>query len=166
MSMERPVSSIMRRRPPSVRPANRVRDALALAREHEVEHILVVESDNVVGIVCTCDLSRARPDTAVSACMKASVVTVDGVTTLREAGDLMRSRRVGCLPVTAGRLLMGIVTRSDLKRAGVPDDLCGAVCASCGSRHHLGASAGGASPFCIDCLECAEVGEPELGMGD
>jgi CBS domain-containing protein len=34
----------------------------------------------------------------------------------------MKELRVGCLPIVSGPLVLGIVTRRDLERAGVPAD--------------------------------------------
>jgi predicted transcriptional regulator len=150
-----------------VRPEARVRDALAVAREHAIEHLLVTEADELTGVVCTCDLVRAPSDARVASCMKTPVVCVEGTTSLADAAAIMRSRRVGCLPVTAGRLLVGIVTRVDLKRAGVPSELYAASCASCGSQHHVAPAAQRGVPFCQECLECREARNgADLGAGD
>jgi acetoin utilization protein AcuB len=165
MALERAVSGLMSRRPLCVRSGTLVREALAVAREHGIEHLLVTESDNIVGLVCTCDLARARSDARVTSCMKSPVVTIDGAATLRRAAEEMHSRRVGSLPVTAGNLLVGIVTRTDLKRAGVPEDLFLSPCISCGSTHHL-SPRGETVSFCMDCLECGRRNGVELGTVD
>lgn len=49
--------------------------------------------------------------------MTASVVTVAPGQTLREAGDLLRSKHIRQLPVVDGGRLIGIITDRDLKRA-------------------------------------------------
>jgi CBS domain-containing protein len=166
MSIERPVTAVMSRRPLCVRPETLARDALAFAREHDVEHLLVSESDNLVGVLCTCDLARAPSKQPVSKCMKSPAVTVEGTDSLRDAAALMRARRVGCLPVTAGGLLMGIVTRADFQRAGVPSNLFAAECASCGAHHHLAPASERGVPFCVECLECGAPNGAELGTAD
>ncbi|HZU96617.1 MAG TPA: CBS domain-containing protein, partial [Planctomycetota bacterium] len=151
--------------PVTVRPETSVSNALAIAREHAIDHLLLAESDNLVGVACTCDLERAPGRAPASTCMKSPIVTIDGATTIREAADVMRSRGIGCLPVVAGRLLMGLVTRRDLIRAGVPIDALADACSSCGARHHLDSRAAGA-PFCVECFECGSQKGAELGAGD
>lgn len=49
--------------------------------------------------------------------MTKEVVWVSGVTSLREAADLMKVRKIRHLPVMDGKELMGIVTDRDLRRA-------------------------------------------------
>jgi len=46
--------------------------------------------------------------------MTGNVVTVAETDTVRRAANLMRGRSIGCLPVTRGGRLVGIVTASDL----------------------------------------------------
>ena len=46
--------------------------------------------------------------------MTGRVVTVPPTTTVRQAANLMRGRSIGCLVVTAGTRIVGIVTVSDL----------------------------------------------------
>jgi predicted transcriptional regulator len=159
------IATLMKRRPVTVRPETTVSNALALAREHAIDHLLLAESDNLVGVACTCDLERAPGRVPVSTCMKSPIVTADGATTIREAADLMRSRGIGCLPVVAGRLLMGLVTRRDLIRAGVPAEALADACSSCGERHHLDPRAT-AAPFCVECFECGSRTGADLGAGD
>ena len=55
---------------------------------------------------------------------KCSVVTVTPAQTLREAGDLLRSKHIRQLPVVEDGRLIGIITDRDLKRA-MPSVLSG-----------------------------------------
>jgi acetoin utilization protein AcuB len=147
-----------------VGPTTTARQALEGAARAGVEHLLVLEgSEALVGVICRCDLDRARPETAVGTLARRPVVTVDGAATQQDAVDLMREKAVGCLPVLAGGLLLGVVTRSDMLRSGVPREDLGGPCAACGSQHALAPSNG--ATFCRECLECRED-EAELGGGD
>lgn len=56
--------------------------------------------------------------------MSPSVVTVTPAQTLREAGDLLRSKHIRQLPVVEDGRLIGIITDRDLKRA-MPSVLSG-----------------------------------------
>jgi CBS domain-containing protein len=54
---------------------------------------------------------------AVKEIMKADPVTVTPATPTLEAIELMRTRRVGCLPVVENGVLVGIVTATDFLNA-------------------------------------------------
>ena len=61
-------------------------------------------------------LARGLPDgepVAIRQIMKADPVTVAPSTPTLEAIELMRTRRVGCLPVVEDGALVGIVTAQD-----------------------------------------------------
>ena len=52
--------------------------------------------------------------------MRTDVTTVEGETTLADAGQLLLEHKIGCLPVLHhDRTLVGIVTVTDLLRAYV-----------------------------------------------
>ncbi len=88
-------------------------------RQHAVQHLVVMDRGEVVGVVSDRDLMGSdgtfsrRPRTV------ADVMTPDPVlatpdTTVREAANLLRGRNVGCLPVFDEKKLVGIVTITDL----------------------------------------------------
>jgi acetoin utilization protein AcuB len=94
-----------------------VREASALARAAGAGHLLVMDADNLVGVVCCdCDLTGAGPDDAVADRMTVPVFTVRPDATLEEAALTMRDCRVGCLPVASGGLLLGVLTGDALDR--------------------------------------------------
>ena len=69
--------------------------------------------------------------------------------------------------VSAGELV-GIITRGDLRRAGVEESLLGAhYCACCGSPHGVREDPRGVAEFCLDCIE-RELACPDddIGTGD
>ncbi|MFT3915725.1 MAG: CBS domain-containing protein [Anaeromyxobacteraceae bacterium] len=112
------VAEAMRRAFTTVSADATVAEASRLAAREGAEHLLVVEADNLVGMVCcTCDLSDAPADEAVADRMTVPVFTVRPDASLEEAALTMRDCRVGCLPVAAGGLLLGVLTADDV--AGV-----------------------------------------------
>ena len=52
--------------------------------------------------------------------MSTDVFAVEPTVTLGVAATAMRELRIGCLAVVSGPLVLGILTRRDLDRAGVP----------------------------------------------
>jgi hypothetical protein len=104
----------------SVRPEARCVDADRIAARESVHRLLVVDGGIVAGIVCRHDLGRALSD-RVAAHMQREVYVIDAATTLGDAATAMWALEVGCLPVTHDHRLVGIVTRGDLVRAGLPE---------------------------------------------
>jgi hypothetical protein len=102
----------------AVSPWRRCADADRVATREGVHRLLVVDGERLAGVVCRCDLQRA-PAERVRVVMQRDVAVVDAATTLGEAAAMMRELRVGCLPVTRGRRLVGIITRGDLVRTGL-----------------------------------------------
>ena len=54
--------------------------------------------------------------TEVGTVMTKEVATIGPEALLAEATELMRSERLGCLPVMEGKQLVGIITRDDIVR--------------------------------------------------
>jgi acetoin utilization protein AcuB len=82
----------------------------------EVRHLVVTEGRAIVGVLSQRDLARRRQREVLTVrdMMSAPVTTASPHTTLREAANLLRGHRVGCLPVLDDDRLVGIVTVSDL----------------------------------------------------
>jgi acetoin utilization protein AcuB len=106
--------------------------ALRLARTQRIRHVPVVDGDRLVGLVTERDLRHAAPpiDDAsgeeiretihskkVGDVMVTTVITATTVTPVEAAAKLLYENRIGCLPVTEGDRLVGILTESDLLRA-------------------------------------------------
>lgn len=123
------VSEAMSRSFATVSPDASMREAADVALHAGAEHLLVLDGDVLVGILCTCDLRASEPDEAVSECMTLPVMTVRPDARLEDAAVTMREADVGCLPVAVGGLLLGTVCGDDIRRAGVP-------ARPCGCRHH------------------------------
>jgi acetoin utilization protein AcuB len=161
------VSEVMTRSLIVARPDLRACEAEQLLEQHGIRHLLVLEGQELVGVLCVCDLRRAAPNASIASCMSRPVRTVPAWASIEEAGQTLRSLRYGCLPVMRDGLLLGMVTCRDLRKAGLSvTDLVANVCAACHEHHDL-ASGEDAVAFCAACRERAhpEEGE-ELGEAD
>ena len=116
------VARWMRRKPPATTVEARCHAADEFAAARGVHHLLVFDRHlALAGLACRCDLGRgAAADQAVSEVMSTDVFAVEPTTTVGVAATAMRDLRIGCLPVVSGPLVLGILTRRDLNRAGVP----------------------------------------------
>lgn len=110
----------MRRKPPATTVEARCRAADDYAASRGVHHLLVFDRKlSLAGMACRCDLARGG-DAAVADVMSSDVFAVEPTTTLGVAATAMKELRIRCLAVVSGPLVLGIVTRRDLDRAGVP----------------------------------------------
>jgi acetoin utilization protein AcuB len=166
-------AEVMHRTLISVGPGASALEARRACRSEHTAHVLVMEGDDLVGTLCTCDLWTAHPQDRISWLMSNHVITVDPVTSVEAIAKLMRHTGVGFLPVAEKGIVRGVVTRGDLARIGVPLELTGPVCAACGSHHHVRPSIGSAESRL--CCECADRSHPpskierelvDLGCGD
>lgn len=108
-------------------------DAVLIMRRAGFRHIPIMNDGHVVGVLTERDVARAAPslllpllpddynrlfeDTRVSKIMTRNPVVVAPDVPLAEAVDLLRSNRLGCLPVLEYGTLVGIITVSDMLRA-------------------------------------------------
>lgn len=98
---------------------SRVDEAIRFAREHGIEHVLVTEADDVIGIVSTATLEEAPGDDELRTHPGDAVESVRVTADTDELALRLACSREGCVPVVAGGLLLGVVTRTDLERAAV-----------------------------------------------
>ena len=116
------IADWMRPKPPSTTVDTRCYAADEFAAARGVHHLLVFDRRRaLVGVACRCDLGPGA-DRAVGAVMSKEVFVAEPATSLGEAAAAMRQLAIGCLPVVSGPLVIGIVTRRDLDRAGVPHE--------------------------------------------
>ncbi len=113
------VAEAMNRSPAAVAPDASMAEAAALVRRTGEEHVLVVDEQTLVGILCACDLRGAQGEERVRERMSAPVTTVRPDVRVEEAAATLVERRVGCLPVAVGGLILGIVGAAELRHAGV-----------------------------------------------
>ena len=113
------VSEAMTTAVATVGPDVTVEVALRLAEETGAHHQLVLDEGALVGILCRCDLDEAEPGSAVSDCMSVPVMTIRPDQSLAAAVATMADFEVGCLPVVAGGLILGLISEGELARAGM-----------------------------------------------
>jgi predicted transcriptional regulator len=150
-----------------VRPDMRVSEVLELADENAIHHFPIVVRGKLIGIVCTCDLRDARPETPVSELGQWRIVTIPWNSSATDAARLMNANAVGSAIVTNGRNLCGILTREDLARApaGLEFLIAEGRCTACGTQQHLRAGTDGF--LCVECEERAGSSDWfESGEGD
>ena len=122
-----------------------------LARKNGVHHVPVMHSDRLVGIVCTCDMMLAPPDTQIRHVMK-KAVTLSFEDTLEDAARLMKEHVIGSVVLVRGSAPCGIVTRGDVF-SGAPEVARSTAlprCACCGIARHLRSTVDGMTK-CIFC---------------
>jgi CBS domain-containing protein len=108
-------------------------DVMRLGR---IRHLPIVDEDGLLaGIVSQRDLflsgllralgfgshakRQALDGVLVKDAMKTEVVTAAPDTTLADAARLMLERKIGCLVVTAGKEILGILTESDFVKLAI-----------------------------------------------
>jgi acetoin utilization protein AcuB len=116
-----------------VHPKTSYADAFNLMREKKIRRLPVVDQDgHLVGIVSEKDLLYASPSPATSLSrfeigyllgempveriMTRQVISVQEDCPLEEAARILVDHKIGGLPVMAGRLLVGIITETDIFR--------------------------------------------------
>ena len=110
----------------TVEPQCRIADARAMLRKQRVRQLPVVRKDRLAGIVTDRDLrgaSTAVKTVAEVLTAKPTVVAPDAP--IDEAARLLRSLKVGALPVVEDTRLVGIITTTDVLDAFV--DFCGVI---------------------------------------
>jgi len=129
-------------------------EADRIARQCHVRHLVVADGDRFLGVICRCDLVGASAHESIGARAAHCPWTVGPEDSLGSAATVMRERQVGCLPVIQDRQLIGVITRGDLRRAGVPETaLGGTSCSVCGSRSGVLRDEQTGQDKCLRCVE-------------
>jgi CBS domain-containing protein len=96
-------------------------DAIKKIVEHNVGSILVIEGDDVVGIMTERDylrkiaiFGRTSHDTLVREIMSSPLIYVTPESTIEEAMAIMTDRRIRHLPVVVDEKITGIVSIGDV----------------------------------------------------
>src|SRR5512140_893341 len=117
------VRDIMRSPALSISGDTTLQDAYATMREKGIRHLPVVDGGRLVGVVTDRDLRLATsalapspfpPGSRVSEVMCKEPMTADRSDPVEDTARTMRDRKIGCLPVVDGGMLIGIVTGIDL----------------------------------------------------
>lgn len=142
-----------------VEPGMSVRDALGLATEHGVSHLPVVSDGQPLGVVCACELREAPESSDVSAVMHSPPASVRPDQTFREAIRVMAELHVGSVLVLSNQEIVGILTRTDVERAGLARAAFGdRHCARCGTYQHVRAVGSSGTLLCWHCRSSSSSG--------
>lgn len=147
--MTTPITEIMSRSPIAASPDMRVDEAREILDARRVHYLLLVRGHELVGVTCRCGLRRSHGAAVIGTTARAPVwIAADA--SVEDAAARMRAGRVGCLPVVNAGLVLGVVTRRDLRRIGIGGDAVGESCAACGTYREL--VQGDAVSFCEECV--------------
>ena len=125
------ISRVMTRDPVFGNPEMSVNEVRDLMEEKKIGHIPVLDKENkLVGIITKEDLFKSGPSAATSLdmyeisyllskmtakdVMQKNVITVGENEVVEEAARIMADHSIGCLPVMREKLLIGIITDTDL----------------------------------------------------
>lgn len=118
------VGDVMSRCVVTVAPHQDIVDAALKMAQHSISCVVVTVRATVVGILTETDFRRmvvAEGDnlyrTQVADVMSEAVATVCPETSVLEASRIMQEKKIRRLPVLDGKVLIGIVTQTDLTRA-------------------------------------------------
>lgn len=98
----------------TVAPSDSAGHARQLMRQYDIRHLPVVEGKAIVGLLAQRDLLLAADDVKVEIVMSRDVAALPPDATAREAANLLRGRKVGCVPVVEKGQLVGMVSEMDL----------------------------------------------------
>jgi len=111
-----------------VRPDDTVLAALGVMAEHDIGAVLVVEGDELLGILTERDyarkvalMGRASRDSPVRAIMTANVVCVPPSHTVEYCMGPMTERRCRYLPIVENGHVVGLVSIGDLVKATIDE---------------------------------------------
>ena len=112
----------------SVGPNDTVIAALAIMAEREIGAVLVLDGDELVGILTERDYARkvvlagrSSRDSPVSAIMTTELLWVAPHHSVDECMQLMTERRVRHLPVVDNRRVIGLISIGDLVKATIDE---------------------------------------------
>lgn len=128
------VEAAMTDRIKTVSPDQSLSDVRSIFEEEGFRHLPVMGNDGLVGIITHTDLMRvtygahiAEADfevnnlilesTTVAEAMSKNVRTIDTNSDLKEAARIMKTYKVGCVPVVDDGQLLGLVTTTDVLSA-------------------------------------------------
>lgn len=113
------VASIMSREVRVVSPDASAERAWQFMQEEHIRHLVVVDGENIVGVLSDRDLggahgALARAGKAARDLMTPHAIVIGADTDVREVAKILRDLTIDCFPVVDGRQLVGIITTTDL----------------------------------------------------
>lgn len=125
------ITQVLRRKGSTIyriAPAQPVLEAIRLMAQYGVGALLVMQGEQLVGVVSERDYARkvllkgrSSSDTPVEQIMSAPAIVVQPGQSVRECMQIMTDRRVRHLPVVEGTRVVGVVSIGDLVRAVVEE---------------------------------------------
>ncbi len=104
--------------PVTARPAQSLREALGIMREHDISGVPIVEGDTPVGILTARDIRfEENLDQPVSVLMTKELVTVTPGVSNERAKQLLHKHRIEKLLVVEDGKLVGLITIKDILQA-------------------------------------------------
>ena len=112
----------------SVAPDTTVLDAIRIMADKTVGSLLVMDDDEICGIVTERDYARkviikgrASDSTMVSEIMTSDVLTTSSAQTVNSCMELMSEKRIRHLPVVEDNRVIGMISIGDLVQAIISD---------------------------------------------
>jgi CBS domain-containing protein len=112
----------------SVKPDDSVLDAIRLMAEKNIGAVVVIEDDNLLGIMSERDYARkvivkgrASDSTPVADIMTSEVLTTSGGETANDCMAIMTERKIRHLPVIEENRVVGMISIGDLVEAIIAD---------------------------------------------
>lgn len=118
-----------------VAPHESIIKAIEILQEKKIRHLPIVENNQAVGILSDRDtrqvlaiiqvmgitLEQARGELKVSEFMASPVKTVGPDALAVDATQLMIDEKIGCLPISDGKEIVGILTETDIMKQFLAD---------------------------------------------
>jgi CBS domain-containing protein len=108
----------------SIAPGASVYDALRMMSDKDIGALLVMDKDQMVGIMSERDyarkvvlLGKTSRDTKVDEIMSKKVFTIHPDQTVEEAMELMNSKHIRHLPIVADEKIIGMISIGDVVKA-------------------------------------------------
>jgi CBS domain-containing protein len=112
----------------SVKPETSVLDAIRLMAEKGIGSLVVMEDQELLGIMSERDYARkviikgrSSESTAVSEIMTANVITTSSSETVNDCMGVMTEKKIRHLPVVEDNVVIGMISIGDLVKAIIAD---------------------------------------------
>jgi CBS domain-containing protein len=112
----------------SIAPDTSVLDAIILMAEKGIGSLVVMQGDNLCGIITERDYARkvivkgrSSKTTLVSEIMSTAVLTTSSANTVNDCMELMTEKRIRHLPVVEDNRVVGLISIGDLVQAIISD---------------------------------------------